>query len=133
MTESEIPKEEQTIPFFPDHVATEARVALVTLLVVVIIGVAALLNPLGLGEPADPLNTPAHTKPEWYFLFLFQLLKYLPKTTGALLPFAAIFVLLLWPFLDRKDDSLRARRNRLILTAVVMVAILVLTALGEIT
>lgn len=133
MTESETPQEEQTIPFFPDHVTTEARVALGTLLIVVIIGVAALWNPIGLGEPADPMNTPAHTKPEWYFLFLFELLKYIPKTTGVLLPFVAIFVLILWPFLDRKKDTRRARRNRLILAAVMMVAIIVLTVLGEMT
>lgn len=133
MSESEVPQEEQTIPFFPDHVTTEARVALGALLIILVIGVAALWNPLGLGEPADPMNTPAHTKPEWYFLFLFQLLKYIPKTTGALLPFVAIFALLLWPFIDRRDDTLRARRNRIILSAVVMVAIIALTVLGEIT
>ena len=54
--------------------------------VALIFGVLGLLLPVGIGEPADPLNTPAHVKPEWYFLALYQLLKYIPKVAGVVLP-----------------------------------------------
>lgn len=133
MAESEVPQEEETIPFFPDHILTEAKVAVAILALLVIVGALAFWSPIGLGEPADPMVTPAHTKPEWYFLFLFQLLKYIPKTAGVLLPILGLLVLTFWPFLDRKQDTKRARSIRLILAIVVMVAVIVLTILGEFT
>jgi quinol-cytochrome oxidoreductase complex cytochrome b subunit len=91
------------------------------------------VSPIGLEEPADPMVTPEHTQPEWYFLFLFEILKYVPKTTGVLIPFVAIVILILWPFLDRKMDSHKARRARIILAVVIMVAIIILTLLGAYT
>jgi quinol-cytochrome oxidoreductase complex cytochrome b subunit len=131
MTENEVPEEEKTIPFFPDHLLTEARVAVVILLIIVGIGIFALRSPVGLGEPADPMNTPAHTKPEWYFLFLYEILKYVSKSVGSILPFVAVFILLIWPFIDRKTDNKRARRIRIILVMVVMLAVIGLTLLSE--
>jgi cytochrome b6-f complex subunit 4 len=133
MSDSELKQEENTIPFYPDHVATEAKVALGILVIVVIVGVLGMIAPVGLGEPADPMNTPAHVKPEWYFLFLYQLLKYVPKTAGVIIPLAGLAILMFWPFLDRKQDTRIARRNRIILVVVVFIAIIVLTVLGEIT
>ncbi|NIS82786.1 MAG: hypothetical protein GTO14_21890 [Anaerolineales bacterium] len=134
MTEvEEVSQEEKTIPFYPDHVRTEAKVALGILIIVVIIGAVAMRYPLGQGEPADPMNTPAHATPEWYFLFLYQILKYVPKTTGVILPIVGIVVLALWPFLDRREDSKRARNVRVILSVVGLIAIIVLTLLGEFT
>ena len=131
MTESEVPEEEKTIPFFPDHLLTEARVAVVILFIVVGIGVFALRSPVGLGDPADPMNTPAHTKPEWYFLFLYEILKYVSKSVGSILPFAAVLILILWPFIDRKADNKQKRRFRIILVTVVMLAVIGLTLLSE--
>ena len=78
-------QEENSVPFYPDHLALEAKVALGFTILVVIIGVIGLFYPIGLGIPADPMDTPLHTKPEWYFLFLYQLLRYIPKTIGALI------------------------------------------------
>lgn len=131
MTESKVPQEEKTIPFFPDHLLTEARVAVVILFIIVGIGIIALRSPVGLGEPADPMNTPAHTKPEWYFLFLYEILKYVPKSVGAILPIMAVIVLAFWPFIDRKTDNQRSRRMRIILAIVVILAIIGLTLLSE--
>jgi quinol-cytochrome oxidoreductase complex cytochrome b subunit len=131
MTETDIEREEKTIPFYPDHVLTEAKVAVGILLLVVAIGILSIWLPVGQGVPADPMDTPAHTKPEWYFLFLYEILKYIPKTIGAVLPFLGIFILILWPFFDRSQDSKKAQRIRLITVAVVMIGIIALTLLGE--
>jgi hypothetical protein len=51
---------DNTIPFYPDHIRTELYVALGILVVVLIIAIAGMIKPVGLGEPADPLNTPLH-------------------------------------------------------------------------
>lgn len=133
MSEVEINPEERTIPFFPNHMRTEAYVALGILFLVVIVGILGTWAPVGLQAPADPMDTPAHAKPEWYFLFLYQLLKYVSKTAGVLIPIAGLIILILWPFLDRGKDSSRARRARWILVAAAMATVVILTALGEIT
>jgi len=90
------------IPFFPVHVTKEAVVAVLLLTVLVTL---AVLAPWEIGEPANPLSTPVHIKPEWYFLPSYQLLKYFRGPWGAVvgiaacsLPFLLLFV---WPFLDR--------------------------------
>ena len=92
-----------------------------------IIGAIALFSPVGLEEPADPMNTPAHVKPEWYFLGLYQLLKFIPKTAGAMLPVLGVILVMIWPFLDRRKDS--STRTRLIRAVAVTIGIIVLAAL----
>jgi quinol-cytochrome oxidoreductase complex cytochrome b subunit len=79
------------------------------------------------------MNTPAHAKPEWYFLFLYQMLKYVSKTAGVVIPVVGLIVLTIWPFLDRREDTIKARRIRWILVAIALSAIIALTVLGEIT
>jgi quinol-cytochrome oxidoreductase complex cytochrome b subunit len=123
--------EDKTIPFFPDHVRTEFRVTIAIIILAMIVGVLGLISPIGLGEPADPMNTPAHTKSEWYFLFLYQFLKYVPKTIGVLVPIVAVIVLLLWPFFDRKEDTHKARWRRIILSVILMATIITLTIMGH--
>jgi len=122
-----------TIPFYPDHIRTEAWVAFGVLALLIGVGVLGTIFPVGLEAPADPLVTPAHTKPEWYFLFLYQILKLVPKTVGAILPFVGIFVLVFWPFLDRWKDSGRARWIRGIAVGVILLAIAALTIWGEVS
>lgn len=60
-------------------------------------------NPNLLGHPdnyipANPLNTPAHIQPEWYFLFAYAILRSIPdKLLGVLALFASLVVLLALP------------------------------------
>ncbi len=74
--------------------------------------------------------TPEHVKPEWYFLGLYQLLKYIPKTIGVLLPIIGLMVVFIWPFLDKKADTKKQRRIRMIGSAVFMVILIALTLWG---
>ncbi len=125
---------EDTIPFFPDHVRSEFRVVVGISVVILAIGLLGLFLPVGIGDPADPMNTPTHVKPEWYFLALYQLLKYIPKTAGAVAPVIALLVLMFWPFLDRKPEtSPRIQRIRLISVTVGMIVLIVLTIWGEVS
>jgi quinol-cytochrome oxidoreductase complex cytochrome b subunit len=130
---SETNEKKDTIPFYPDHISTEFWVTIGLIVIAIIIGILGLISPIGLEEPADPMVTPEHTQPEWYFLFLFQILKYVPKTTGVIIPFVALAILILWPFIDRKKDTHKARRTRIILASVIMVAIIILSFLGALT
>lgn len=103
--------EKHGVPFFPVHVAKEGVVAVLMLAVLVTL---AVLAPWEIGGPANPLNTPEHIKPEWYFLPSYQLLKYFEGPYGAILGIMACslpFVLLfLWPFMDRgKERNPRKR------------------------
>jgi len=132
-----------SVPFYPDHVRTELWVAGGLLLVSLIIFVIGLISPIGLGEPADPMNTPAHVKPEWYFLALYQVLKYVSKTLGVLIPIFAVILLTLWPFIDRRGGSMalsgsgdtlepiaaRLRRSRHIRIGIVAVSLIILIGL----
>lgn len=58
-----------------------------------------------LGDPenfikANPLITPLHIKPEWYFLWLYAILRRIPNKLGGVIAiFAAILVLLIFPFI----------------------------------
>lgn len=49
-------------------------------------------------EPADPLKTPIHIQPEWYFLFAYTILRSIPhKLGGVLAIFSSIFILYALP------------------------------------
>jgi len=132
MTEQQ--KEQKTVPFYPDHIGLEAKIALAFGILVVAAGVIGLISPLGVGDPADPMDTPAHAKPEWYFLFLYQALKFIPKTIGATAPVIAILIIAILPFLDRKRKiEPRGIRIRMAIAAVTVILIIALTVWGEVS
>ncbi len=134
MAEIETPTKEDSVPFYPDHVSNEAKVVLGISVVAIVIGLIGLFSPVGLSEPADPMNTPAHVKPEWYFLGLYQLLKYISKTAGAVLPILGVLVITFWPFLDRKPDtSRRSYRNRAIGVVIFMIVLIGMTIWAEVS
>jgi len=98
-------------PFFPYHALkdTLAGSLVFALLLTCAVVFSAPLDPVA--DPADATFVP---RPEWYFLSLFQLLKYFP---GPLEPVATVVIpglvvgfLLLLPFLDRGSERHPARR-----------------------
>jgi len=134
MEQSDKTPAKDTIPFYPDHVRTEFRVMVGVIVLALIVGGLGLLFPVGLGEPADPFYTPAHIKPEWYFLGLYQLLKFIPKTTGAVLPVIGILILMIWPFIDRKTDQTpRDQKIRAFFVALGLIVLIFLTVWGEVS
>ena len=53
---------------------------------------------------ADPLETPAHVVPEWYFLAFYAILRSIPSKTGGILAMGgSILILLVIPFLNTSD------------------------------
>jgi len=131
MTENQ---NEKGVPFYPDHLALEAKVALGFGILVIIIGIIGHFFPVGLGAPADPMDTPAHIKPEWYFLALYQLLRYIPETVGATLPVVLVLILLVWPFLDKKPDTTKKTTSiRFWLSIVGVIILIAMTIWGEVS
>lgn len=125
---------EESIPFFPDQFMREFRVMIGIVVIAIIFGVLGMIYPVGLEDPADPFNTPAHVKPEWYFLGLYQLLKFVPKTTGVLIPIFGVAILALWPFLDRKkEDNLKPTKIRALVVAIGMIILIALTIWGGVS
>jgi len=126
--------QENSVPFYPDHISLEAKVSLVLGILVVLVGLVGLFFPVGLGEPADPMNTPLHIKPEWYFLFLYQLLRFIPETVGATAPVIAILIFAIWPFLDSKPQTdQKGIRIRLWVSVAAVIIIVALTIWGEVS
>ena len=87
------PRPKKDSYFWPDQILKDAIACMAILLAVV--GLTIYFKGAPLGPPADPANEfPA--RPEWYFLFLFQLLKYVPAFWGAVIipAFLALWILL---------------------------------------
>lgn len=129
MAEDKERAEKGAIPFIPNHISTEAALWLV------IAGAALYMAgvwPRGLGPPANPQVTPEHTRPEWYFLWLYSFMKYVPnKLIGVLLPGIAVAFLYLVPWLERNPHRHPALRPVAVGTMTAMVvAIVFLTWLG---
>lgn len=83
--------------------------------------------------PANPLVTPTHIKPEWYFLWAYAILRSIPNKLGGVLAiFSAILILLSLPILHR-NLKIKGSRNyfpRQILFFIFISSILILTWIG---
>jgi quinol-cytochrome oxidoreductase complex cytochrome b subunit len=120
------PKSEKT--FFPYYFF---EITLITLFTVEAVLIVAVLFPSTVGREID-FSAQFSPRPEWYFLFLYQLTKYFPGRftfVGAvLLPGLAFSVLLLAPFLDSgKETALRQRKAAAAVGFGLLVLVMVLT------
>ncbi len=116
------------MPFFPTYVLDEVIAWYIMLAVLIIL---ASVFPAGLEEPANPLQTPPHAKPEWYFLFLYQGLKLVPKLVGVLIPIVGAAILLLLPLIDRSPFVKPQRRPIAIaIGGITLIIVIALTIWG---
>ncbi|GMU24212.1 MAG: hypothetical protein AMXMBFR13_42880 [Phycisphaerae bacterium] len=133
---------DQLEPFFPNEILRMLVVVLCTLAVIMLLVVLpVVLDHFGLAglieeeEPADPRATPAHIRPEWYFLAVYQYLKLPPqefmgisgKTIGVLSQGPAMVALLLLPFWARKWAHRRPRGGHRALVTLVIASFVGLT------
>jgi cytochrome b6 len=112
------------------------------ILAIGVLAALAALFPWELGEKADPFApAPAGIKPEWYFLFMFQTLKYLPaKILGmdgevlGIMAFNLVALLLfIVPFVDRGPENRRRTLAFNIIGGVALLFIVVMTIIGYVT
>nr|UYG47200.1 cytochrome b [Stilpnia cayana] len=130
-----IPSDCDKIPFHPYYTIKDILgfVLMLSLLVSL-----ALFSPNLLGDPenftpANPLATPPHIKPEWYFLFAYAILRSIPNKLGGVLALAAsILVLFLMPLLHTsKFRSMTFRPLSQILFWTLVANVLILTWVGS--
>ena len=122
-------EKEKGVPFFPDIIFKDAVVSLVIFIALVALAyfVGAPLEPRA--DPADTNYTP---RPEWYFLFLFQLLKYFPGSLEVIgvfiIPSVAVILLLALPLIDRSPKRYFLRRPMILgATILSVIGVLFLT------
>jgi menaquinol-cytochrome c reductase cytochrome b/c subunit len=117
-------------PFFPYAVAKDSAMALLVILVIVAMSIVLGAE---LGPKADATTTTYVPRPEWYFFFLFELLRvikpdYLTPLATIGVPTIALILLFLLPFYDRSPER-RPERRPIATTA----GILVIFAIGYLT
>nr|YP_009441589.1 cytochrome b [Tachyta nana]AOY39264.1 cytochrome b [Tachyta nana] len=77
------------------------------IMMLMILTLLTLLNPYYLGDPdnftpANPLVTPIHIQPEWYFLFAYAILRSIPNKLGGVIALLmSILILLIIPFTNK--------------------------------
>jgi len=117
-------------PFFPYAVAKDSAMACITLAVIITMSIVLGAE---LGPKADPTTTTYVPRPEWYYFFLFEVLRiikppeWVPMATVGI-PTLAMILLFLLPFYDRSPE--RRPERRPIATAA---GILTIFAMGYLT
>nr|AFU48919.1 cytochrome b [Microtus duodecimcostatus x lusitanicus] len=122
------------IPFHPYYTIKDLLGVLVLLMAFMIL---TLFFPDILGDPdnytpANPLNTPPHIKPEWYFLFAYAILRSIPNKLGGVLALIlSILILALMPLLHTsKQRALTFRPITQTMYWILVADLLVLTWIG---
>ena len=110
------------IPFYPNYLLqdlTSILIYLAIFLAFVFFAPYLLFTPDAF-VPADPFKTPAHIKPEWYFLANYQILKIFPnELVGIMIQTALMTFLALLPFLDRSPERHPLKRPLFLVCTIV--------------
>nr|ADG95152.1 cytochrome b [Erpetoichthys calabaricus]AEP19401.1 cytochrome b [Erpetoichthys calabaricus]AEP19402.1 cytochrome b [Erpetoichthys calabaricus]BAC23931.1 cytochrome b [Erpetoichthys calabaricus]CAE48128.1 Cytb protein [Erpetoichthys calabaricus] len=122
------------IPFHPYYTYKDLLGFIILLLIILML---ALLSPNLLNDPenftpANPLVTPPHIKPEWYFLFAYAILRSIPNKLGGVLALLfSIIVLMFVPFLHTAKIRTSTFRPLFKITLWILAAdVMILTWIG---
>ncbi len=123
------------VKFWPDIIFKDLVISFAIFIILVI-----LATWIGISQApkADPSDTAYIPRPEWYFLFLFQMLKYFPGKVEwlgtTIIPIIAVLALFLLPFFDRNPRRYwKARPWALGIMTVIVVGMVALTVLAVVT
>jgi menaquinol-cytochrome c reductase cytochrome b/c subunit len=111
-------------PFFPYAILKDSVMACIVLLVIIVM---AIVLGAELGPKADPTSTTYTPRPEWYFFFLFELLRVIKPpelvfiaTVGV--PTICMVLLILLPFFDRNPERHPLKRPIATLAGITTIA-----------
>jgi ubiquinol-cytochrome c reductase cytochrome b subunit len=133
--EEYIKEKAKGVKFYPDIIYKDLLVSFGIFLLLV--GLAIYVG-VANEPPADPSDSSYIPRPEWYFLFLFQMLKYFPgqiEWVGTtILPTIAVLALLLLPFYDRSPFRHWSKRKIAVsIMTLVVIGIVALTVIAAAT
>ena len=122
----------KTVPFFPVIVN---RLLILFLCVTLVLGLISWYWPAPLGDPADPTDSTYVPKPEWWVLFLNQLVTIfrgsLSVIGSVIIPGGLAGLLIALPFIDSSSERHPARRKKVIVVAaIITIGVLVLSIMG---
>nr|APC60775.1 cytochrome b [Mesocapromys melanurus] len=122
------------IPFHPYYTIKDI---LGFMMMILILSTLILFSPDLLGDPdnytpANPLSTPPHIKPEWYFLFAYAILRSIPNKLGGVMALVlSILILALFPTLHMsKQRSMTFRPASQCLLWILVANLIILTWIG---
>lgn len=122
------------IPFHP-YFSLKDLFGFILLLIILIL--ITLFRPYVLGDPdnfipANPLVTPPHIQPEWYFLFAYAILRSIPNKLGGVIALViSIVILFILPFTNiRKFQGIQFYILNQILFWILLILIILLTWIG---
>ena len=114
--------------FYPDYLI---EILLVIFLIVELIVTLALLFPPPIGRQID-FSTPFSPKPEWYFLWLYQLIRYFPGKRiligTTVIPLTAVLILILIPFIDKGKRG----RLKVVIAGIVLLLLFVIFTMAAV-
>nr|YP_009045427.1 cytochrome b [Neope pulaha]AHA03778.1 cytochrome b [Neope pulaha] len=107
------------------------------IILILILTLLTLTNPYLLGDPdnfipANPLVTPIHIQPEWYFLFAYAILRSIPNKLGGVIALVmSILILIILPFtFNKKIQGIQFYPLNQILFWTMIATIILLTWIG---
>ena len=111
-------------PFFPYAVFKDSAMAAIVLLVIILLSIFLGAE---IGPKADPTTTTYTPRPEWYFFFLFELLRVVKPPALVFLatvgiPTVCMVLLILLPFIDRNPERNPLKRPIATLTGIAVIA-----------
>lgn len=122
------------IPFHPYFSRKDIFGFLIFFFTIIIL---TLINPYILGDPdnfipANPLSTPVHIQPEWYFLFAYAILRSIPNKLGGVIALViSIAILFIIPFINKKNiQSIQFYPINKILFWIITTIVILLTWIG---
>lgn len=130
-----IPSNSDKIPFHPYYTIKDilGLIFLLLILITLVLFTPDLLSDPDNYTPANPLNTPPHIKPEWYFLFAYAILRSVPNKLGGVLALLlSILILVIIPILHKsKQQSIAFRPLSQLLLWLLVTTLLTLTWIGS--
>ena len=115
---------EEGYRFFPDHVLTEINIGLFLFYLCCIL---AIVLPVEVGQKANPLVTPEHIKPEWYFYPMYKWIKMTPEVVGLFFPMFVIAIFIFWPLVDSLIVKLTG--SKILPTIIGVIGMVIVTSL----
>jgi quinol---cytochrome c reductase cytochrome c subunit, bacillus type len=113
-------------PFFPYAILKDGTMACIVLVVIILM---SIILGAELGPKADPTTTSYTPRPEWYFFFLFELLRVIKPpaivfiaTIGV--PTICMVLLILLPFIDRNPERNPIKRPVATLTGITVICLM---------